>query len=465
MVDAGTAVKVDSVDANGQHLGGLIVPGIHMMREVLMSKTSDIAKAVEHSTPSLAGVLANNTIGAVSRGAVFALAGMADRAAEVIEQSTGTKPKLFINRRRRRHDYRYHALARRDRAGFGVARAGCHRGAALLGLHVFRPGPRNLITDVPGLIVGHATDERVRSGVTVLLCAADWPAGVDVRGGGPGTRETDALSPENLVGRVHALVLAGGSVFGLAAADGVAAALSVRDIGLHLRPGSPAIPIVPAAVLHDLGNGGDKTWGLDPPYRSLGMHALAAVDRAFSLGSVGAGRGAMAGTLKGGIGSASIDLGEGLVVGALVALNSVGSALMPDGKTYWAWPFEQNGEFGGATAPHAPVDTSDPAPDESRLRALGRLRPGANTTLGVVACTADLSTVECKRLAMMAQDGIARAVRPAHTPYDGDTLFAVASGAVRLDQRQQRAAQIGRLGSAAADCMARSIARAVHYSR
>ena len=145
---------------------------------------------------------------------------------------------------------------------------------------------------------------------------------------------------ENLVGRAHAVVLAGGSVFGLAAADGVAAAFRRRESACSLKPGSPPIPIVPSAVLHDLGNGGDKNWGLAPPYRDLGIRALEAPASDFALGSVGAGRGAMAGLIKGGIGSASLDLGEGLIVGALVALNSVGSALMPDGKTYWAWPFE-----------------------------------------------------------------------------------------------------------------------------
>ena len=329
---------------------------------------------------------------------------------------------------------------------------------------MFRPGPRNLITDIAGLTVGHANDENARSGVTVLTCGAAWSAGVDVRGGGPGGRETDALSPENLVGRAHAVVLAGGSVFGLAAADGVAAALSVKGIGLQLRPGSPRIPIVPAAVLHDLGNGGDKDWGLAPPYRDLGIRALDAAGGDFALGSVGAGRGAMAGLIKGGIGSASLDLGDGLIVGALAALNSVGSALMPDGKTYWAWAFELDREFGGGGAPREPMDSSDPAPDESRLKALGRLQAGANTTLGVVACNADLTTVECKRVAMMAQDGIARAVRPAHTPFDGDTIFALASAAVELSGGQQRAAHIGRIGSAAADCLSRAIARAVHFS-
>jgi L-aminopeptidase/D-esterase-like protein len=330
---------------------------------------------------------------------------------------------------------------------------------------VIRPGPKNLITDIPGLLVGHATDEHARTGVTALLCGAEWAAGVDVRGGGPGVRESEALAPENLVGRVHALVLAGGSVFGLAAADGVAAALSVRDVGLHLRPGSPAIPIVPCAVLHDLGNGGDKAWGITPPYRDLGIRALQSAAPEVALGSVGAGRGAIAGLIKGGIGSTSLDLGEGLVVGALVAVNSVGSVLMPDGNTYWAWAFELNNELGGAAPPGHGMDLSDPVPEESRLKALGRLQAGANTTLAVVACTADLSTAECKRMAMMAHDGIARAVRPAHTPFDGDTVFAVASGAVALPRQTLRAAHVARIGSAAADCLSRAIARAVHHAR
>jgi L-aminopeptidase/D-esterase-like protein len=330
---------------------------------------------------------------------------------------------------------------------------------------MFAPSSRNLITDIEGLRVGHADDDNARSGVTVLACGGAWSAGVDVRGGGPGGRETDALSPENLVGRAHAVVLAGGSVFGLAAADGVAAALSAQGIGLRLISGSPPVPIVPSAVLYDLVNGGDKNWGLTPPYRDLGVRALEAAGGDFALGSVGAGRGAMAGLVKGGIGSTSLDLGEGLIVGALVAVNSVGSALMPDGKTYWAWAFELAQEFGGGGAPRDPMDLSDPAPGESRLMAVGRLQAGVNTTLGVVACNADLTTAECKRVAMMAHDGIARAVRPAHTPFDGDTVFSLASGALELHEQPPRAVQIGRIGSAAADCMARAIARAVHHGR
>jgi L-aminopeptidase/D-esterase-like protein len=234
---------------------------------------------------------------------------------------------------------------------------------------------------------------------------------------------------------------------------------------LHLRPGSPAIPIVPCAVLHDLGNGGNKAWGTTPPYRELGIRALHAAADEFALGSIGAGRGAVAGLVKGGVGSVSLNLGEGLHVGALVALNSVGSALMPDGKTYWAWAFELDHELGGAAPPGAGMDLSDPVPEESRLSSLGRLEPGVNTTLAVVACSADLSTAECKRVAMMAHDGIARAVRPAHTPFDGDTVFALASGAIALGPSGLRAADVARIGSAAADCVSRAIARAVHEAR
>jgi L-aminopeptidase/D-esterase-like protein len=243
----------------------------------------------------------------------------------------------------------------------------------------------------------------------------------------------------------------------------VAAALSARGVGLSLKPGAPTIPIVPAAVLHDLGNEGDKGWGLEPPYRRLGLQALDSAAAEFALGSVGAGRGAMAGLEKGGMGSASIDLGEGLMVGALAAANAVGSTRMPGQDAFWAWPFEIDGEFGGAR-PSGPLDASDPAPDESRLKALGRLQAGANTTLAVVATTADLTTAECKRVAMMAHDGLARAVRPAHTPFDGDVVFALSGGSVDIGEGQDRAARLARIGSAAADCLARSIARGVWES-
>jgi L-aminopeptidase/D-esterase-like protein len=330
--------------------------------------------------------------------------------------------------------------------------------------HAYRPGPLNLISDVPGLSVGHATDESAATGVTTLLCDGFWRAGVDVRGGGPGVRESETLAAENLVGRAHAIVLAGGSVFGLGAADGVAALLSSRGTGLHLKAGSPPIPIVPSAVLYDLSNEGDKAWGIEPPYRRLGLESVDAAGQDFALGSIGAGRGAMAGMIKGGIGSTSLDLGEGLMVGALMAVNPVGSVLMPDGETFWAWPFEIAGEFGGAR-PNLTQTAVDPVPDSSRLGGQGRLQAGANTTLGVIATTADLSTAECKRVAMMAHDGLARAVRPAHMPFDGDTLFVLASGASSIGEGDDRNVEIARLGSAAADCVARAIARGVYAAR
>lgn len=324
-----------------------------------------------------------------------------------------------------------------------------------------KPGPRNLITDVPGLRVGHAADAGAKSGVTVLICDGFWTAGVDVRGGAPGVREAETLSPENLVGRAHAVVLSGGSVFGMAAADAVTATLSARGVGMHLRPETPPTPIVAGAVLYDLANGGDKAWGAEPPYRRLGVAALDAVGEAFALGSAGAGTGAMAGTEKGGLGSASLDLGDGLVVGALCAANPVGDVYMPDGETFWAWPFEIAGEFGGRR-PDSFQTVIEPIPSRARMDP-ARLKAGLNTTLGVIAVTADLTTAECKRLAMMAHDGLARAIRPAHMPFDGDTVFVLASGARALGMdRDIRDLAVATLGSAAADCLARAIGRGVY---
>ncbi|MFT4089154.1 MAG: P1 family peptidase [Asticcacaulis sp.] len=325
-----------------------------------------------------------------------------------------------------------------------------------------KPAPLNAITDITGLMVGHASDPDVQSGVTVLRADRAVTAAVDVRGGGPGIRESEVLNPENLVGKADAIVLSGGSVFGMGAADGVAAFLSAQNQGLRLKPTSPAIPIVPAAVLHDLGNGGNKDWGLEPPYRRLGIEASQKAAQDFAMGSVGAGVGAMAGVLKGGIGTASFDLGDGLIVGALVAANPVGAVHMPDSDVFWAWPFEIDGEFGDRRPAADQARAIDPIPDLSRLESLGRLKPGANTTLAVVAVNADLTTSEAKRFAIMAQDGLSRAIRPCHTPFDGDVVFALATGEIKLDQGPSRGAQLARLGSAAADCLARAIARGVY---
>ncbi|WP_411820289.1 P1 family peptidase [Hyphococcus formosus] len=326
------------------------------------------------------------------------------------------------------------------------------------------PGPLNLITDIPSIKVGNASSDAAKTGVTVLRCARSFLTAVDIRGGGPGTRETDTLSPENLVGRADAIVLAGGSVFGLAAADGVAATLSDQKVGLRLGEKGPAIPIVPSAILHDLTNDGDKDWGGTPPYRDLGVEALANIGNRFELGNVGAGMGAMAGSKKGGLGSASIVLENNVTVGALVAVNPVGSVFMPDGNCFYAWPWEIGDEFGGVSPP-TERDQRHPFPDHSRLK---KAPPEtSNTIIAVIATNADLTNTEAKRVAMMAHDGIARAVRPAHTPFDGDTVFAVSTGDIPFEDQSPAARhfEIAHIGSAASDCLARAIARGVYEAQ
>lgn len=309
----------------------------------------------------------------------------------------------------------------------------------------FRPGPRNLIGDVAGLSVGNAADAEARTGVTVLLCEGGAVAAADARGGATGTRELDLLRPECLVERIDAIVLSGGSAHGLAAADGAMQWLAARGRGFPI--GGGAMPIVPAAILFDLDRGG-RNWTGDPPHRRLALAACDGAGAAFALGNAGAGIGAMAGRLKGGLGSASL-VGADFTVGALVAANPVGSTVMSDG-TFWAWPFERDGEFGGRRP-------SDAAAADDGLPAEGRL--GGHTTLGVVATDAILSKAEALRVAVMAQDGLARAIRPVHTPFDGDVVFAVATGRRALPE--PRALNLARLGSLAADCLARSVARAV----
>lgn len=320
------------------------------------------------------------------------------------------------------------------------------------------PGLRNLITDVPGLRVGQAHDAAARSGVTVILPDERAVCAVDVRGGAPGTRETDALAPENLVEAVDAVVLSGGSVYGLAAADGVAAWLGARGRGYGLVPGVPPSPVIPAAILFDMANGGDKAWGEQPPYRELGRQAVAAADVEFALGTAGAGYGAMAGALKGGTGSASVVSADGYTVGALAAVNCWGSVVSPGkagggGRTFWAAPYELGAEFGGLGAAGLSA-----GPDEWGLAK----RPDAarNTTIACVATDAALTPAQAKRLAVMAQDGLSRAIRPAHAPFDGDIVFALATGRRPLEPPADFT--VARLGALAADVLARAIARGVH---
>ena len=318
------------------------------------------------------------------------------------------------------------------------------------------PGPRNLITDVAGLRVGQAEDEAARTGVTVILADDRAVCACDVRGGAPGTRETDALAPENLVDEVDAVVLSGGSVYGLAAADGVTAALGAAGRGYRLSAAAtvPVSPIVPAAILYDLANGGDKAWGENPPYRTLGAQAARVAADRFALGTAGAGFGAMAGRLKGGTGSASAVGEEGFTVGALAAVNSYGSVVAPGTRAFWAAPYELHGEFGGL----GPAALRAP-PDDWGL-AKGPPTGRSNTTITCVATDAALTPAEAKRLAIMAQDGLARAIRPAHSPFDGDIVFALATG--RRPLPELRLLSLARLGALAADCLARAIARGVY---
>jgi L-aminopeptidase/D-esterase-like protein len=330
-----------------------------------------------------------------------------------------------------------------------------------------RPGPRNLITDVAGLTVGQAQDVRVRTGVTVIVPQERAVCAVDVRGGGPGTRETDALAPENLVDAVDALVLAGGSVYGLAAADGVVAALGAagRGFGLVPVPGIPLSPVVPAAILYDLANGGAKDWGEEPPYRALGRAALEAASDSFELGAFGAGTGARAGAVAGGTGSASIVTADELTVGALVAVNSFGSVTLPGSEAFWAWPLEIGDEAGGLRpAPDLMVagDSWGAAKiDPSALAAPPEGR--TNTTIACVATDVALTPAQARRVAQMASAGLARAIRPVFAPFDGDVVFALSTARQPLPAPETLS--LARIGALAADALSRAVMRAVWHAR
>lgn len=316
-----------------------------------------------------------------------------------------------------------------------------------------RPGPLNLITDVGGLTVGNAADATLKSGVTVVLCDPPAIAAVQVLGGAPGTRETDLLEPHNAVQTVDALVLSGGSAFGLDAASGVQAAL--REMGRGFAVGPLRVPIVPAAILFDLINGGNKDWGRYPPYRDLGYAAVEAASRNFATGTAGAGTGALTATFKGGLGSASMALPNGITIGALVAVNALGSATIGDTGHFWAAPFEENMEFGGLGMPY-------PFPHNARdLRIKFREQKieAQNTTIALIATDAVLSKAEAKRLAISAHDGFSRALWPSHTPLDGDLVFALATGASGKTVSVQDFID---LGAAATSTMARAIARGVY---
>ncbi|MCW1932505.1 P1 family peptidase [Pararhodobacter zhoushanensis] len=320
----------------------------------------------------------------------------------------------------------------------------------------YKPGPRNLITDVAGLRVGNAQDAGLKSGVTVLTGDAPFVAGVHVMGGAPGTRETDLLAPDKSAVAVDALVLSGGSAFGLDACSGVMDGL--RAAGRGVQVGRAVIPLVPGAILFDLLNGGDKDWD-ENPYRALGRAALMAATPEFALGTAGAGTGALAAMQKGGLGSASLVLEDGTTVGALVAVNPVGSVTTPGEQHFWAAPFELDGEFGGA-GPDPKGGYCGPLVSAKKDALFGTMAapPLTNTTIAIVATDRALTKAQCHRLSTAAHDGIARAIVPAHTPGDGDLVFALSTGTGTMPNDFE----LADIGHAAALCLSRAIARAVY---
>ena len=314
-----------------------------------------------------------------------------------------------------------------------------------------KTGESNSLTDVGGILVGHYTDTTAVSGVTVIVCPKGAVAGVDVRGSAPGTRETDLMAPHNLVEKAQAVVLSGGSVFGLSAADGVTRWLAEEGYGFPLDQGFVA-PIVPAAVLYDLGRGKDF---IPPISADWGRWACeGAGDYAVQTGSVGAGTGAMSNSIKGGLGSASLILDSGITVAALVAVNSDGSVINPESGRPWEIGLEVDDEFG------------DQGRRSVRLPPPPGSEPAKNTTIGIIATDATLSAPQTQKVAQMAHDGMARAIRPAHTMFDGDTIFCLATGQKELPEAPgffiaPRALSLNELGHAAANCMSRAIIRAI----
>ena len=308
----------------------------------------------------------------------------------------------------------------------------------------------NLLTDIAGVRVGHADDGRLASGVTAVIFDSPAVAAIDVRGGGPGTREGALLDLANTVERVDAFALSGGSAFGLEAGGGVQAWLAEQGRGLVVR--GAVIPIVPGAILFDLLNGGDKAWGRFSPYRDLGYAAAANAGADFALGSRGAGLGATTANFKGGLGSASAATISGVKVAAIVAVNAVGSVTLGDGPWFWAAPFEVDGEYGGRGWP------GKFAPEMLKLRMKGGATESENTTIAAVVTDAVLTKPQAKRLAMIAQTGFARAIYPVHTPLDGDVVFAAATGEKPIDPL----VGLSELGTVAANVIARAIARGVY---
>jgi len=307
---------------------------------------------------------------------------------------------------------------------------------------------------IAGLNIGHAEDLELKSGVTVIVPARPATASVHVVGGSPGTRETDLLNPIQTVEKVDAIVLAGGSAFGLDAASGAQAWLQAHDRGfpvVDLR-----VPIVPAAILFDLDNGGNKHWGRYPPYREMGYAAAVQAVNRPAVGAVGAGVGATTAAGPGGFGIACETLACGASVVAAMAVNAAGSPYVGSTRHFWAAPFEQNGEFGNRGLP-------DPWPADATVvqTKAGHSTAGMNTTIGVVVTDATLTKVEAKQIAVMAHDGFTRALYPVHSPGDGDLLFVLSTGEKAFSRHELSMLS---LGTIAANTVTRAIACGIYYA-
>ncbi|WP_373235745.1 P1 family peptidase, partial [Cohaesibacter celericrescens] len=307
---------------------------------------------------------------------------------------------------------------------------------------------------------GNVSDDNLKSGTTALICERPMVASCAILGGAPGTRDTELLNPDQTVETVDALVLSGGSAFGLDAAGGVQGWLRQQGRGLSVGPVN--VPIVPAAILFDLINGGDKAWGRQGPYWDMGWQAAEAASHDFDLGSSGAGTGALTAGLKGGLGSASMQAPNGIRLGALVAVNALGRATMGDGPHFWAAPFEKNAEFGGLGLPDTMPSEVDAPYTKLQAMQNGMGGQNSNTTIGIIATDAALTKAQAKRLAIMTHDGFSRALWPSHTPMDGDLVFALSTGTKPLPQGDGAFAA---LGAYAAATMSRAIARGVYEAQ
>ena len=315
-----------------------------------------------------------------------------------------------------------------------------------------KPESYNLITDVGNLKIGHAEDIHIKTGTTVILPEFPVTASVAIHGGAPGTSDVALLEPHQTIEKVNALVLSGGSAFGLDACSGVRQWLLEQKTGFKV--GDAIVPIVPGAIVFDLANNGNKNWGNESPYKKLAYHACENADKNFEIGTHGAGYGATTANLKGGLGSASTELANGVVIGAIVVVNCIGSTTLPDTKHFWASPFEMNGEFGNLGLPITPGQNFSDIPLKTTTA-----DAISNTTIAVIATNIQLDKSKCKQLAVMAHDGIARAIWPAHTPFDGDLIFTLSTGTKAFDLGTNKFAEIG---ATATSTLARAIARAIY---